>query len=205
MTDDAGLSSHYVSERPIQVVLVCGVFGNVHDDDAHATITALGSLTATGGSVLWTRHRRPPDLVPMIRRWFEEAGFDETRTELEHTAPDAISAAACQVAGMVGAAAIVSYTTSGATALRAARERPAAPILVLTAKLATARRLAVLWGAHCVHTSDVRNFADMVQKAARIAHREGFAEPGQRVVVTAGVPFGTPGATNVLRIAWVDR
>ena len=131
--------------------------------------------------------------------------LEGTRTELEHTAPDAISAAACQVAGMVGAAAIVSYTTSGATALRAARERPAAPILVLTAKLATARRFAVLWGAHCVHTSDIRNFADMVQKAARIAHREGFAEPGQRVVVTAGVPFGTPGATNVLRIAWVDR
>jgi pyruvate kinase len=131
--------------------------------------------------------------------------LEGTRRELEHTAPDAISAAACQVAGMVGAAAIVSYTTSGATALRAARERPAAPILVLTAKLATARRLAVLWGAHCVHTSDVRNFADMVQKATRIAHREGFAEPGERIVVTAGVPFGTPGATNVLRIAWVDR
>jgi pyruvate kinase len=131
--------------------------------------------------------------------------LEGTRVEHEHTAPDAISAAACQVASVVGAAAIVSYTTSGATALRAARERPAAPILVLTAKLATARRLAVLWGAHCVHTSDVKNFTDMVQKAARIAHREGIAEPGQRIVVTAGVPFGTPGATNVLRIAWVDR
>jgi pyruvate kinase len=128
-----------------------------------------------------------------------------TRIELDHAAPDAISAAACQVAGMVGAAAIVSYTTSGATALRAARERPEAPILVLTAKLATARRLAVLWGAHCVHTSDVKNFTDMVQKATRIAHHEGIAEAGQRIVITAGVPFGTPGATNVLRIAWVDR
>jgi pyruvate kinase len=128
-----------------------------------------------------------------------------TRTELEHTAPDAISAAACQVAAMVGAAAIVSYTTSGATALRAARERPDVPVLVLTSKIGTARRLAVLWGAHCVHTSDVKNFTDMVQKAARIAHHEAIAEPGQRIVVTAGVPFGTPGATNVLRIAWVDR
>lgn len=131
--------------------------------------------------------------------------LEGTRIELEHTAPDAISAAAAQVASMVGAAAIVSYTTSGATALRAARERPEAPLLVLTSKLGTARRLAVLWGAHCVHTSDVKNFTDMVQKAARIAHREGVAEPGQRIVVTAGVPFGTPGATNVLRIAWVDR
>jgi pyruvate kinase len=137
---------------------------------------------------------------PLYRAMLEAA-----RTELEHTAPDAISAAACEVAGMIGAAAIVSYTTSGATALRAARERPAAPILALTSKLATARRLAVLWGAHCVHTSDIKSFTDMVQKAARIAHREGIAELGQRIVVTAGVPFGTPGATNVLRIAWVDR
>ncbi len=127
------------------------------------------------------------------------------RIEHEHTAPDAISAAACQVANMIDAAAIVSYTTSGATALRAARERPAAPILVLTSDLGTARRLALLWGAHCVHTSDVKSFNDMVHKAVRIAHHEGLAEPGQRVVVTAGVPFGTPGATNVLRIAWVDR
>jgi pyruvate kinase len=131
--------------------------------------------------------------------------LEGSRLEHEHTAPDAISAAACQVARLVGAAAIVSYTTSGATALRAARERPASPVLVLTSSLATARRLAVLWGAHCVHTSDVKSFGDMVQKAVRIAHREKIAELGQRVVITAGVPFGTPGATNVLRIAWVDR
>jgi pyruvate kinase len=131
--------------------------------------------------------------------------LESTRIEHEHTASDAISAAACQVAHLVSAAAIVSYTTSGATALRAARERPEAPILVLTSNLATARRLAVLWGAHCVHTSDVRSFSDMVQKAARIAHREKIAEIGQRVVITAGVPFGTPGATNTLRIAWIDR
>ena len=131
--------------------------------------------------------------------------LESTRIEHEHTGPDAISAAARQVAHLVDAAAIVSYTTSGATALRAARERPEAPILVLTSNLATARRLAVLWGAHCVHTSDVKSFADMVQKAVRIAHREKIAEIGQRVVITAGVPFGTPGATNTLRIAWVDR
>jgi pyruvate kinase len=131
--------------------------------------------------------------------------LEGTRIEHEHTAPDAISAAARQVASLVGAAAIISYTTSGATALRAARERPEAPILVLTSNLGTARRLAVLWGAHCVHTRDVKSFGDMVQRAVSIAHREGIAQPGQRVVVTAGVPFGTPGATNVLRIAWVDR
>ncbi len=75
----------------------------------------------------------------------------------------------------IGAAAIVSFTSSGATALRAARERPAVPILALTANLATARRLALLWGAHCVHLPDIRNFNDMVQKAVRAAHREEIA------------------------------
>jgi pyruvate kinase len=125
--------------------------------------------------------------------------------EHEHTNPDAISAAACQVAATVGAAAIVSFTSSGATALRAARERPAAPILAMTPNLGTARRLALLWGAHCVHSADIKTFADMVQKAVRAAHHEELAQPGQRIVITAGVPFGTPGATNILRIAWVDR
>lgn len=133
------------------------------------------------------------------------ATLDAGRMAPEHTDRDAISAAACEVAATVGAAAIVSFTSSGATALRAARERPAAPILALTPNLPTARRLALLWGAHCVHLADITSFNDMVNKAVRTAHREQIAGPGQRVVITAGVPFGTPGSTNVLRIAWVDR
>jgi pyruvate kinase len=125
--------------------------------------------------------------------------------EHEHTDPDAISAAACQVAATVGAAAIVSFTSSGATASRAARERPGVPILVMTPRMSTARRMALLWGAHCVHSADIKNFGEMVQKAVRAAHQEDIAQPGQRIVITAGVPFGTPGATNILRIAWIDR
>jgi pyruvate kinase len=145
----------------------------------------------------------------IIRRVQSDSLYDaslraDTRTEPEHTPSDAISAAARQVAHTIGAAAICSYTTSGATALRAARERPDVPILVLTANLQTARRLALVWGLHCVHTRDVSSFAEMVLRATGIAHREGFAESGQRIVITAGVPFGTPGATNVLRIAWVE-
>jgi pyruvate kinase len=133
------------------------------------------------------------------------ATLEANRLPAEHTNPDAISAAACQVSATIGAAAIVSFTSSGTTALRAARERPGAPILVLTPNLWVARRLALLWGAHCVHLADIRNFNDMVQKAVRTAQAEEIAGPGQRVVITAGVPFGTPGSTNVLRIAWVDR
>ncbi len=119
----------------------------------------------------------------------------------EATTPDAISAAAAQVAATLKVAAIISYTTSGSTALRAARERPDVPILVLTSKIETARRLALTWGTHCVHTADVSSFHEMVQKARRIALEQGIAADGDKVVVTAGVPFGTPGSTNVLRIA----
>jgi pyruvate kinase len=133
------------------------------------------------------------------------AELDATRMAPEHTNSDAISAAACQVADTLGAAAIVSFTSSGTTALRAARERPSVPIVAMTPNLGTARRLALLWGAHCVHSPDIRSFSDMVEKAVRAAHREGVAGRGQRVVIIAGVPFGTPGSTNVLRIAWVDR
>jgi pyruvate kinase len=124
--------------------------------------------------------------------------------EPEATAPDAISAAAAQVAHTLSAAAIVTYTTSGSTTLRAARERPEVPVLCLTEKMETARRLALCWGTHCVQTQDVRSFSEMVDKACRIALEQGIATKGQRLVVTAGVPFGTPGSTNVLRIAWVE-
>ncbi len=124
--------------------------------------------------------------------------------EPEATGPDAISAAAAQVAATIEANAIVNYTTSGSTALRAARERPDVPILVLTSRLATARRLALTWGVHCVHTADVTSFQEMVQKACRVAVKEGVAMVGDKLIVTAGVPFGTPGSTNVLRIAWIE-
>jgi len=76
------------------------------------------------------------------------------------------------------------------------------PILALTPSLSTARRLALVWGVYCVETEDARDFDDMVNKAVRTARELGFAESGQPLVVTAGVPFGTPGATNILRIAW---
>jgi pyruvate kinase len=128
---------------------------------------------------------------------------DAEHHDPEATAPDAITAAARQVARTISAAAIVTYTTSGSTSLRAARERPAVPIICLTEKAETARRLALAWGVQCVLTEDVRDFGDMVDKACRIARESGFAAPNTRLVITAGVPFGTPGATNVLRIEWV--
>ena len=123
----------------------------------------------------------------------------------EATANDAIALASANVSSTLAAAAVVCYTMSGSTALRVARERPDAPVLVLTNKNETAQCLTLLWGAHCVLTSDVRTTTEMVEKATVIAEREGLAKPGERLVITAGMPFGTPGTTNVLRIATVGE
>ena len=131
--------------------------------------------------------------------------MDADHADPEATAADAITAAARQVAGTISAAAIACYTTSGSTALRAARERPPVPILVLTPRRETARRLSLAWGLHCVETADARNTTEMVAGACDAVRAAGIARAGQRIVITAGVPFGTPGATNLLRIAWVPR
>ncbi len=129
--------------------------------------------------------------------------MDASHPEPEATVADAITAAARHAAHTIPAAAIVTYTTSGSTTLRAARERPDVPVLCLTPNLTTARRLALAWGVHCVHTEDVRNVAEMVERACRIAEEEGVAGRGDRLVITGGMPFGTPGTTNLLRIAWI--
>jgi pyruvate kinase len=129
--------------------------------------------------------------------------MDASRREPEASTADAISAAARQCAHTLSAAAIVTYTSTGSTTLRSARERPDVPILCLTPNLDTARRMTLAWGVHPVQTKDAANFADMVQRAVSVARHEELAKPGQRLVITAGVPFGTPGATNILRIAYV--
>jgi pyruvate kinase len=116
---------------------------------------------------------------------------------------DAICAALSSVAQIIGAAATVTYTTSGYTSLRAARERPMAPILSITPRLRTARRLALVWGVHSTVSPDIGSVAEMVAAACEIVLREGFAQPGDQIAITAGMPFGESGSTNLLRIAEV--
>jgi len=115
----------------------------------------------------------------------------------------AIAAAARQVAETIEAEAIATFSATGTTTLRVARERPSCPILGLTSSETTARRMAVIWGVHPLVTPELHSMTDMVAKAVRAAAQEGFAKPGDEVVVTAGVPFGTPGTTNALRVAIV--
>ncbi|MCD2183127.1 pyruvate kinase [Rhizobium sp. GN54] len=125
------------------------------------------------------------------------------RTPPEATGADAISLAARQIAETLNLSAIVTYTSSGTTGLRAARERPEVPILALSPIIETARRLSVVWGLHCVVTGDAEDLDDMVNRACRITVSEGFGKPGDRIIISAGVPLGTPGATNMLRIAYI--
>jgi pyruvate kinase len=127
------------------------------------------------------------------------------RYEPQPTSADAISAAAHTIGETLNLSAIVCYTGSGSTGLRMSRERPDMPVIGLTPIPATARRMALVWGIHCVLTEDARDLDDMVIRACRIAYAEGFAQPGQRIIITAGVPLGTPGATNMLRIAYVGK
>ncbi len=143
----------------------------------------------------------------IIARVEQDAGWreliDASRPPSEKNAADAIAAASAQVADTIGAKAIVAFTASGGTALRVARERPAAPVIGLTPNQDTARKMAVVWGVHAVVTPDVHSMTEAVTRAGRAALTEGFAEHGDEIVVTAGVPFGQAGTTNALRVAIV--
>ena len=153
----------------------------------------------------------PVDAVATMNRIAEEVEADELyrgiidaqRAVPEATGADAIADAARQIADTLDLAAVVCWTSSGSTGLRMARERPRPPIVALSPNIATGRRLSVVWGVHCVITEDAHDQDDMVDRASRIAFREGFAKAGQRVIIVAGLPLGTPGATNMLRIAYV--
>ncbi|MBX8826359.1 pyruvate kinase [Ochrobactrum sp. SFR4] len=125
------------------------------------------------------------------------------RSEPEATGADAVSLAARQIATTLNLSAIICYTSSGTTGLRASRERPLTPIIALSPVVETARRLSIVWGLHCVVTEDARDLDDVVNRACHIAYREEFAKPGDRVIITVGVPLRTPGNTNMLRIAYI--
>jgi pyruvate kinase len=124
-------------------------------------------------------------------------------TEPEPTGADAIAAAARQVAETLDLAAIICWTSSGATAMRVARERPRPPIVAISPILGAGRKLSLVWGIHCVVAEDARDQDDMVERACEIASKEDFATAGERVIIVAGVPLGTPGATNMMRVAYV--
>ena len=131
--------------------------------------------------------------------------IDASRTPSRDRVADAITVAAREIAETIDVKAIACFTHSGTTAILAARERPPVPIIALTPFIRTARRLAIVWGLHCAVTGEVERFKVAVVSAARAAQLYGFGTNEDRIIVTAGIPFGTPGSTNILRIAPIDE
>lgn len=153
----------------------------------------------------------PLEAVAMMNRIAEEVEgesvyrsiLDAQRAEPEATGADAIAKAAHEIADTLNLKAIAAWTSSGSTAFRIARERPNSTVIALTPNRATARRLTLVWGVHAIVTKDASDLDDMASRACKFAVRENYARLGDRIIVVAGVPFGTPGATNMVRIAFV--
>lgn len=153
----------------------------------------------------------PVEAVGTMNRIAEAVERDPTyrsvihaqRTDPERTGADAIAAAARQIAETLDLSAVVSWTSSGSTAYRVARERPDMSIVVISPKEEIARRLALVWGVHCIVGEDAQDQDDMVDRACRTAFAEGFARAGDRIIIVAGLPLGMPGATNMVQIAYV--
>jgi pyruvate kinase len=155
----------------------------------------------------------PIEAVAMMNRIAEEVEgesvyrsiLEAQRAEPEETGADAIAKASHEIADTLNLKVIAAWTSSGSTAFRIARERPNSTVIALTPNRATARRLTLVWGVHAVVTKDASDIDDMASRACKFAVREHFARLGDRIIVVAGVPFGTPGATNMVRIAFVAK
>ena len=153
----------------------------------------------------------PIEAVSTMNRIAEEVESEEgyraimeaQHAEPEATGADAIAAAARQIADTLDLSAIICWTFSGSTALRVGRERPQVPIVAISPNIAAGRKLSVAWGVHCIVAEDAKDQDDMIERACRLAFRDAFANAGRRVIIVAGLPLGTPGATNMLRIAFV--
>ena len=153
----------------------------------------------------------PLEAVMTMNRIAEEVERDPVymsilqgqRNPPEATGADAIAVSARDVAETLDMKAIAAWTSSGSTAFRIARERPQPPVLALTPNRDAARRLTIVWGVHAIVTKDASDVDDMVKRACKFSVRAGFAKEHDRIIVVAGMPFGTPGGTNMLRIAFV--
>jgi pyruvate kinase len=117
-------------------------------------------------------------------------------TPTEH----AIAAATVEAARRLGAPAIVTLTRSGSTCRLVSSYRPPVPVLGVSDQLRTWRQLALVWGVHPVHFSGTVSYESMVAVAREYLIRNRIASTGQRIVVTAGVPFHVSGTTNMLRV-----
>lgn len=179
-------------------------------DVATAVFDGADAIMLSGESAVG---QYPVETIEMMNRIAREVEHDPSYDAFVHaievpkmpTGADAIAAAAHTISETLKVSAILCYTATGSTALRVARERPNLPVIGLTPIARTAQRLSIVWGIETVLTSDPEDLAHMVRKATSIAYEGGFVKPGDGVVITCGVPLGSPGATNMIRLAFVDE
>ncbi len=155
----------------------------------------------------------PAEAVSMMRRIIISTEQDmqyridlqRDNFELTNQSNEAIVAAACKVAEVVQASAIIAYSQTGNTTRCAARHRPICPLLGLTPIIESARATTLLWGVHSIKTPDLVSLDEMVDKTVNLARQYGFAQDNDSLIITAGVPFGVPGHTNLLRLVKVGE
>lgn len=127
--------------------------------------------------------------------------IEASRHGMRESVADAITLAAREIAETTDVKAICCFTHSGTTAKLVSRERPRIPMVVMTPFNTIARRMSLLWGAHCMITDLVQNFDEAVAGAVKTAKGEEFGKAGEKIIILAGVPFNVPGSTNIIRIA----
>jgi len=139
-------------------------------------------------------------IIEVERDVYYRKSIDASLPAPGDTVADAISSSLHHISNVLPLAATFTYTESGFSSFRAARERPEAPVIGCTPYQETARKLALVWGVHAVLSAEMTNVDEMVRNAIEITLQEGFGEIGEIIAITAGMPFGRTGTTNMLRL-----
>ena len=126
--------------------------------------------------------------------------LSERSISVKPTNADAISHATCQVALDLKVKAIVTFTFSGSTARMVSRYRPPVPIIAASTQDSTVKKLTLSWGVYPFKTEELADTDDMITRSRKVALETGLVRPGEKIVVTAGIPFRIPGSTNLLKV-----
>tara|TARA_B100002003_G_C13881071_1_gene430126 strand:- start:206 stop:727 length:522 start_codon:yes stop_codon:yes gene_type:complete len=155
--------------------------------------------------------RYPAETVTIMNKIIESVEKDkenynlsvqnEMKNSIKTNTTDAITSAAYSISQNAGAKAIITFSVSGKTTSRMSRERAPVQIIGISPNIGTARKLQIMWGVNSCFNNDAHDTKEMVSIACSVVKNNNIAEPGDTVVITAGVPFGNAGTTNLLRIA----
>ncbi len=165
-----------------------------------ADAVMLSAETAAGSFPIEAATAMSRIIVEVERDPYYRKSIDANLPTPGDTAADAISSSLRHVSSVIALAATFTWTESGFSSFRAARERPEAPVIGCTPNRETARRLALVWGVHAVVHEAVHSIDDMVPSAISVTLEEGFGEMGEIIAITAGMPFGRTGTTNMMRL-----